>query len=238
MQIRAAAASEVGHRRSGNEDSYLCQDRLFAVADGLGGHAGGEVASAITIEALAELDGSLDELDKAGERLAQAVWAGNDAVLRRAAEDSALEGMGTTVTAAAVIDGQVVLAHVGDSRAYLLREGRLERLTDDHTPVEEAVRAGQITAEAARTHPYRNMLSRAVGLDEEVDVDVVAPQPLQPGDRLLLCSDGLSGPVDDPQIGAVLARSDDPDEACRELVQAALDGGGPDNITVVVVFTD
>lgn len=237
MQIEAAAATDIGRQRTGNEDSYVCGTTVFAVADGLGGHAGGEVASAITARALEQLDDlTFDSPEDAARALADAIRTANTSVLEQASDDTALEGMGTTVTAAAVVGEQLVLAHVGDSRAYLQRGSELQRLTADHTPVEEAVRAGEITPEEARSHPYRNMLSRAVGLEDDLDVDLPGLVRLQAGDRFLLCSDGLTGPVPDGEIGRILRGAASPEAACKALVEAALAGGGPDNVTVVTLF--
>lgn len=238
MKFDAAATSEVGHVREANEDAYLCGSTVFAVADGLGGHAAGEVASALGIAAVKGLDGQRFETPgAASEALSRAIREANRAVLDAALADPAREGMGTTITAATAVDDQLVLAHVGDSRAYLARPGEaLRRLTDDHTVVGEAVRHGLLDADDVRHHPHRNVLTRAVGLEDELEVDRPAPVRLRAGDRVLLCSDGLTEPVGEDAIGALLASAQDPQGACRALVRSALDGGGPDNITVVVVF--
>jgi PPM family protein phosphatase len=223
--------------RSGNEDSYFCGQTVFAVADGLGGHQGGEVASATAVEPLARLDGrQFTDPAEAAEALATAIREANQAILDRAAGDPALYGMGTTVTAAAVVgDTHIQLAHVGDSRAYRLREGTLDQLTTDHTVVGELVRRGRLTPEQAAIHPERSILTRAVGLDPRVPVDLPDPLELSPGDQLLLCSDGLTEAVDDDQIAELLSAAPDGNAACRSLIDAANDAGGPDNITVVLV---
>ena len=237
MRLSSFAGSDVGRVRSGNEDSYFCGQTVFAVADGLGGHQGGEVASAAAVEPLARLDGrELADPGEAAEALANAIRAANEAILDRAAGDPALYGMGTTITAAAVAgDGYLQLAHVGDSRAYLLRAGELAQLTTDHTVVGELVRRGRLTPEQAAIHPERSILTRAVGLDPRVPVDLPDPLELTPGDQLLLCSDGLTETVDDDQITRVLSAAPDGQAACRSLIDAANDAGGPDNITVVLV---
>jgi PPM family protein phosphatase len=238
MAVRAAGATDTGLGREHNEDSYLCEARVFAVADGLGGHAGGEIASRLAVEALEALDaGAFTEAEAAQAALVDAVHEANRRVRQRAQAQPNLDGMGTTLTAAVLVGDEVALVHVGDSRAYLLASGDavLTRLTRDHTPVEDAVRAGKLTAAQARVHPYRSMLSQAVGLDAELEVETPPAQRLAPGDRLLLCSDGLMEVLDDDAIAATLRAAGTPEQACAALVQATLDGGAPDNVTVVVV---
>jgi PPM family protein phosphatase len=237
MRLSSFAGSDVGRARSGNEDSYFCGRTVFAVADGLGGHQGGEVASAAAVAPLAALDGrELATTAEAAEALAAAIQEANSAILDRAAGDPSLWGMGTTMTAAAVTaDGHLQLAHVGDSRAYLLRDGALEQLTTDHTVVAELVRRGRLTPELAAIHPERSILTRAVGLDARVPVDTPDPLDLRPGDQCLLCSDGLTEAVPDPTIAELLSTDEDGNAACRSLIDAANEAGGPDNITVVLV---
>jgi serine/threonine protein phosphatase PrpC len=236
MRLSSFAGSDVGRLRSGNEDSHFCGQTVFAVADGLGGHQGGEVASAAAVEPLARLDGrSFKDAGEAAEALAAAIREANEAILDRAAGDPALYGMGTTVTAAVAGGGYLQLAHVGDSRAYLLRGGTLEQLTTDHTVVGELVRRGRLTPQQAAVHPERSILTRAVGLDPRVPVDLPDPLEVQPGDQLLLCSDGLTEAVADGRIAELLSAAPDGQVACRSLIDAANDAGGPDNITVVLV---
>ena len=236
MRLSSFAGTDVGRARTGNEDSYFCGRTVFAVADGLGGHQGGEVASAAAVEPLAALDGSeLASPAEAAEALAGAIAEANSAILARAAGDPGLWGMGTTVTAAAVAGDHLQLAHVGDSRAYLLREGALDQLTTDHTVVGELVRRGRLTPEQAAIHPERSILTRAVGLDPRVPVDLPDPLALRSGDQLLLCSDGLTEAVDDDRIAELLSAAPDGHVACRSLIDAANGAGGPDNITVVLV---
>jgi len=237
MRLSSFAGTDVGRVRSGNEDSYFCGRTVFAVADGLGGHQGGEVASAAAVEPLAALDGrELADPDEAAEALAAAIREGNAAILDRAAGDPGLWGMGTTVTAAARAgDHHLQLAHVGDSRAYLLRDGSLAQLTTDHTVVAELVRRGRLTPEQAAIHPERSILTRAVGLDPRVPVDTPDPLELHDGDQVLLCSDGLTEAVDDDRIAELLSAAGDGDAACRSLIDAANAAGGPDNITVVLL---
>jgi serine/threonine protein phosphatase PrpC len=238
MRLSSFAGTDVGLARSGNEDSHLRGRTVFAVADGLGGHQGGEVASAMAVEPLAALDGrAFADAREAAEALAEAIREANLAILRRARSDPELWGMGTTVTAAAVAGDRVLqLAHVGDSRAYLLRaDASLRQLTTDHTVVQEAVARGLLTRQQAAVHPQRGVVTRAVGLDPQVPVDLPEPLELEPGDQVLLCTDGLTEVVDDDRIAAVLAAQADGDDACRALIAAANQGGGPDNVTVVLL---
>jgi PPM family protein phosphatase len=237
MRLSSFAGTDVGRTRSGNEDSHFCGRTVFAVADGLGGHQGGEVASAAAVEPLAALDGrDFADPAEAAEALAGAIAEANSAILDQAAGDPGLWGMGTTVTAAAVTSGdQLQLAHVGDSRAYLLRDGSLDQVTTDHTVVGELVRRGRLTPAQAAVHPERSILTRAVGLDPRIPVDTPDPIDLHPGDQVLLCSDGLTEAVPDPRIAEILAAEADGGAACASLVDAANDAGGPDNITVVLL---
>ena len=224
------AATDVGRVRDGNEDAYLVDDAmgLVAVADGMGGHRAGEVASATALEALrAAITG--------GRPLREAIEDANDAVYTKSLTDTSLRGMGTTLTAGTLVAGGTLLVgHVGDSRAYLLHDGELRQVTDDHSLVEELVREGRLTADEAAVHPQRSIITRALGVDASVEVDVY-PVELVPGDRLLLCSDGLTGMVQPDDIAATLRRESDPTRAAHQLVDAANAAGGEDNITVVVV---
>jgi len=233
-RIRApfAALSDTGLVRSHNEDRFAARPPLFLVADGMGGQAGGEVAAQLVVDQLlAAVDrGELRD----GATIADVLQGANQEVRRRAALDPSLRGMGTTCTAVVVLDGMAHVIHVGDSRAYLLRDEQLVRLTDDHTAVDRMRREGILTAEQAESHPHRHVLSRAVGAHETVEIDRTEVE-LRPDDRLLLCSDGLTGMVAGPDIVRALAITTDPDAAAGALVQAALAAGGYDNVTVVVV---
>ena len=234
--LRWAAKSDVGKARDRNEDSYFGGDHVFAVADGLGGHNAGDVASRLAIEPIASLDRRIGDVrgDDVAESLSAAVLEANRAVYRRAQDDAKVRGMGTTLTAVAVLDGSAHLAHVGDSRCYLVRDGSLSQLSSDHTLVARMVQEGKLTPEQAEVHPQRSILTRALGAEPEVDVDSLEIT-LVPGDQLLLCSDGLSSVIGDDRIRSVLADSSDLDEACSRLIAEANARGGPDNITVVVV---
>ena len=237
MRLSSFAGTDVGLARSGNEDSHLRGRTAFAVADGLGGHQGGEVASAMAVEPVAALDGrAFADADQAAEALAGAVAEANRAILQRAREERELWGMGTTLTAAAVAaDRLLQLAHVGDSRAYLLRGNELRQLTEDHTVVAEAVTRGLLTRAQAAVHPQRGVVTRAVGLDPGLRADTPPPLELEAGDQVLLCSDGLTEAVDEDRIAEVLAGEADGDGACRALIAAANEAGGPDNVTVVLL---
>jgi protein phosphatase len=234
--LRWGAATDVGRNRANNEDSSLVTDSLFAVADGMGGHRAGEVASQI---AVAALRAGFDEATTDGLR--EAVRHANEAVYSQGMSDPDLRGMGTTLVAVAVVDTevdgdgeQIAFANVGDSRIYLLRDGELEQLTDDHTVVDEMVREGRLDPVEAETHPQRHIITRALGIDEDVAVDAGEVTPFV-GDRFLLCSDGLSNEVDTARMASVLRRIEDPTDAANELVRLALENGGRDNITVVLV---
>jgi serine/threonine protein phosphatase PrpC len=206
----------------------MVHDPLFAVADGMGGHQGGEVASKLALERLRRAaDGGSD--------LADVVREANRAVFSKASEDPGLAGMGTTLTAVVLQGDRLRLAHVGDSRMYRIRDGNMERVTRDHTVVENLVEKGQLTPREAHIHPQRSILTRALGVEEDVQVDE-AEIDLKPGDRLLLCSDGLTGMVDENDILRILTENDDdPQAASDALVDAANDAGGQDNITAVVL---
>lgn len=235
--VTAHGRSDVGRVRSGNEDALLLGSTVFAVADGMGGHRGGEVASATALEPLAALDGRrFDDADAALAALTDAVVRANAAVSQRSNAEPDLEGMGTTLTAVLVDGRDAHLVHVGDSRAYLARSGTFVQLTDDHTLVQTLLDQGRITADQIATHPHRSVITRAVGVGEDVEVDGMR-LTLRDGDRLVLCSDGLSGVVDDATIARMVAEHA-PADAVERLVDAANAAGGPDNVTVVVLAVD
>ncbi len=229
----SGTATDVGRVRQANEDAFVVTDRLFAVADGMGGHRGGAVAAEIALATLVE---GFDATST--DRLVEAVEEANDAVVSRAEDDPDLQGMGTTLTALALVDdGErdlLGVVNVGDSRLYLLKEGELEQITEDHSLVATLERQGRLTRAEAAVHPQRNILTRALGIDGKVMVDSWEILPFV-GDRYLICSDGLFNEVDDSQIGATLRKLADPSEAAHELVRLANESGGRDNITCVVV---
>ncbi|MBX6391613.1 MAG: serine/threonine-protein phosphatase, partial [Frankia sp.] len=230
LRLHYAIRSDVGHVREINEDSAYAGPHLLAVADGMGGHAAGEVASSTVISALAELDREIDAQDLL-ERLVEAMQHANAQLRALAARDGSLDGMGTTVTALLASGDHLGVLHVGDSRCYLLRGGELHLITHDHTLVQDLVDQGRITLEQANTHPQRSLLMRALD-GREVEPDLSIRQALL-HDRYLLCSDGLSGVVSGETILEALL-VDSPQDAVDRLVELALKGGGPDNITVVV----
>ena len=227
---RTAALSHAGRKRRQNEDAYVLEPPLFAVADGMGGARAGEIASSLAAAALQESDGN----GASGEaRVAALIEEANRRVFRRASEDREASGMGTTMTVALVEGDRVTIGHVGDSRAYLIREGRLEQLTDDHSLVAELVRSGKLTPEEAEIHPQRAVITRAVGTEPDVDVDTFSVQG-EAGDLFLICSDGLTDMVDEATIlDAVEQNRGDLKSAAKALVNAANRVGGEDNITVV-----
>jgi len=228
VKIEVGSATDIGRVRERNEDSILVEPPLYVVADGMGGHRGGQVASQVALEMMEELAG------EGKGSLADHVRSANRAVWDRSVEDQRLSGMGTTLTAARVDGASATIAHVGDSRAYLLREGLLRQLTTDHTLVERMIRSGEITEAEADVHPHKNVLTRALGTDEHVEVDEDAVELID-GDRLLLCSDGLTGMVTEDQIQAILETTESPQQAADRLVKAANRAGGIDNISVVVI---
>ena len=233
--LRWGAATDVGRLRRVNEDSVLTATPLFAVADGMGGHAGGEVASDV---ALTTLDERFAAEPHTTQALVQAVRDANTAIYERALAQANLHGMGTTLTGVALVerDGHERLAvvNVGDSRTYVLQDGILQQITRDHTYVEDLVMAGEITADEARVHPQRHIVTRALGIEPDVQVDAWEAPP-GAGDRYLICSDGLFNEIDDGQISAVLTGTTDPQEAADTLVELANEAGGRDNITVIVL---
>jgi serine/threonine protein phosphatase PrpC len=229
MKLVAGVATDVGRVRQGNEDSFLIEPPLYAVADGMGGARAGEVASQLALQTVADLQRA------GGARLEDEVVAANSVVHARAHEDERFAGMGTTLTAALASAEALHLAHVGDSRAYLLRAGTLRQLTRDHTLVDRMVQAGEITRDEADVHPHRNVLIRALGTEPSVEVDALDVGLLE-GDRVLICSDGLTTMVTEERIAAILeATPGNPQDAADRLVRAANRAGGIDNITALVL---
>ncbi|ACD95304.1 Stp1/IreP family PP2C-type Ser/Thr phosphatase [Trichlorobacter lovleyi] len=248
MELTAFGQTDVGQVRPHNEDSILLEPslQLYAVADGMGGHKGGECASRICLDTLrdylqmaarghAPLVGEADTAhSEAANLLGSAVRFANRAVFEAAFSKPEWRGMGTTIVALTVADNRVAIAHVGDSRAYLLRQGKFQQLTQDHSWIEEQVRAGLMSRDEALFAKGRNVLTRAIGQEETVQVDLDELE-LQTGDTLLLCSDGLFGMVADEEIAALIGVARNPEEACRELVACANGRGGRDNISVILL---
>jgi serine/threonine protein phosphatase PrpC len=237
VTLRTAHLTHTGRKRRHNEDSYIHEPPLFAVADGMGGAKAGEVASGLAVDALRLRP---DFGGDAEAYVVDLIQEANRRVYRRATEDASAAGMGTTMTVALVDDdgGRVTIGHVGDSRAYRVRDGKLEQLTDDHSLVGELIRSGKLTREEAEVHPQRSVITRALGTDPDVDVDTFVVDA-RPGDTFLICSDGLSSMVDDETIlGVVREHPRDLQAAAKGLIAAANRGGGDDNITVVVFALD
>ncbi len=226
------AASDVGQVRTKNQDSHLARDGLFVVADGMGGHSGGEVASALAVEVLAQTPPRAGIAD-----LVARVRMANDAIIAEAGREPSLVGMGTTLCAVALLTGEgtdLGLVNVGDSRIYLFADDALVQISEDHSLVETLVREGRLEPNAARTHPQRNVVTRALGIDDDVLIDYWVV-PARQGTRLLLCSDGLVGEASDEEIAEVLGAGDPADTTAARLVSLANAGGGHDNITVIVI---
>jgi serine/threonine protein phosphatase PrpC len=227
VRITAGVATDIGQVREGNEDSYLAEAPLYAVADGMGGHRGGEVASQLALE-------TVEARYAEGAPLEESVRAANTAVFERSSSDRAVAGMGTTMTAMVIEPTSVHIVHVGDSRAYLLRAGALRRLTEDHTLMQRMIAAGEITEAEAEVHPHRSVLLRSIGTDADVDLEIQDVGLLE-GDRLIVCSDGLTTMITEEQVAAIAAATPSPQDAAERLVRAANRAGGIDNITVLVL---
>jgi protein phosphatase len=253
MRVTWAAATDPGVRRPVNEDAYCARPDigLFVVADGMGGHAAGEVASRLAVDTIEAFvasrtddpgatrmtgDSDTDTGLAHGPALLHAAFmAANQRLASAVTQDTGLRGMATTASAIRLErDRDPSIAHIGDSRIYLLRGGRLARITEDHSWVEEQVRAGVLDAKAARQHPWRSVVTRALNGGDEPRVDAF-PFPLQPGDRILVCSDGLSSVLPDDRIAAALGAGGDLEQVCHQLIDLANAEGGPDNITTVVI---
>lgn len=248
MKIESYGMSNVGMKRVQNEDSYLINDEmgLYMVADGMGGHLGGEYASKLAVTTVEEVvrrlrfDPDITQIrgvntDDAGpsQQLTHAIQEAGRRIHDQALYDENLRGMGTTAVAALVNAPKIFIANVGDSRAYLVRGGKIQQVTEDHSLVSEQVKAGMISARDARGHKLKNIITRSVGYQEDVDIDIMT-QELKPGDKFLLCSDGLSNLVEDEEIESIVEKHEI-QEACEKLVNTANSRGGDDNITVVVL---
>lgn len=237
MLLHSAASTHVGMRREQNQDRYALVPELglYLVADGMGGHTGGQIASRLACEAAI---GAVETLQGAAvspaERLRHAVAHANREIMSATMADPTLEGMGTTFVGLLFFGKRLALAHVGDSRAYLLRNGRLRALTDDHSIVAELVRRQQISAEDAREHPHRHVLTRALGIRGDTEADLAEMTP-QPGDVFMLCTDGLNGHVEDDEIASLLTQNGDLEATAEQLVESANRAGGLDNTTVVLI---
>ena len=241
MLISCAGDTHVGVVRSGNEDSFLLDFRrgVFIVADGMGGHAAGEVASEMAVEIIAREVGTLKGLTDAEtfDRLRASIRTANQAIYERTLAEVDKRGMGTTTTVLALTSNRYLIGQVGDSRAYLLRGGTLVQVTKDHSYVQEQVDAGLLTQEQARTHPYSNVITRCVGANEDVVPDVYFGN-LERGDVLLIASDGLTGMLEDDQLGRILTADGTPEVSISRMIAEANRRGGLDNITAIIVRVD
>ena len=248
MQLVSCGMTDVGMRRTHNEDNFLINDefQLFVVCDGMGGHVGGEVASAIAVrtveEAFMEQSWSVvgqsleDRLQLAEEHIRVAVRLAGSKIHDAAKKERRYRGMGTTCVVMYVQDSRCIVAHVGDSRGYLIRDNTIEQLTEDHSLVNERIRAGLMTAEEAKNYRFKNVITRSLGFNEHVEIDVQTI-PLQVGDYLMMCSDGLSNLVDEEKMASIILENP-LQNAARMLIKLACDNGGDDNITVVIVRVD
>src|SRR5687768_16757480 len=250
MEVKAYGATHVGRQRQHNEDAFLVEDEacLFLVADGMGGHAAGEIASRIAVDSISEFivhtkedDGTWphaydEQFRRSTNRLMAALRMANTRVLEAMRKDARLRGMGTTVVACMADDSMMSFAHVGDSRAYLIRDNQLSRITDDHSWVFEQVQAGMLTEAEAEKHPLRNVITRALGGALQVTPDASEIE-IRSGDVYLLCSDGLTGMVPEEEILRLVTQNESLDDACAQLIEAANARGGLDNITAVLVKT-
>lgn len=250
IELRVSGLTDVGRARKHNEDCYeIDRDRLlFVVADGMGGHSHGEVASRIAVDTIRDFiqrdadpstDGGISDgpLREHSLQLRRAVRLAHDQVLDAIHQDGALQGMGTTVVGILVRERTAALAHVGDSRAYRVRHGELRQLTQDHTWVHEQVKAGYLSEEQARHHPLKNVVTRALGSDKEVLVDLQELE-VEPGDLYLICSDGLTTMLDDTEILRIVMSGGSLDETCSRLISEANARGGLDNVTVILIAID
>lgn len=235
--MKYVAKTDIGKLRDLNEDAYLADGNIFAVADGMGGHRAGEVASSLALKTFKESLGKI----KKGEseknikkRLTESVDRANQAVFQKGTSRRDYLGMGTTLTATLPLDDQINLVHVGDSRAYLIQKNKITQLTADHTLVGEMVRRGEITSELARLHPLKNILTHALGTDPHIQSDLVV-RKIQKKDRLLLCTDGLNSMVEEKEILKIVNNTSNLEKACQELIDRANQNGGEDNITVILI---
>ncbi len=238
ISLQFAALTDVGRIRTGNEDSFghCLSAGVFIVCDGMGGAAAGEVASRLSVDTLIERLCAVDSPEDRRKALEESIAIANRLVYDRAAQDVSLQGMGTTLVAVAVQDHHALIAHVGDSRCYLFRAGQLTRQTNDHSLVDEQVRLGHMTQEDAERSPLKNVITRAIGTQQTVEPDI-SELPLESGDILLLCSDGLTREVPEETIAAILGSPGTLDEQCRKLIDAANNAGGNDNITAILIRT-
>jgi protein phosphatase len=251
MRITSCGMTDVGVKRSNNEDNYLINDemQLFVVCDGMGGHVGGEFASAIAVNTVEEVLASVDvrpadlgladdddPVELTRERLRYAIRLAGRRIFEKATEEPEYKGMGTTCLALLIDGGNAFIAHVGDSRGYVVRDGSIEQVTEDHSLVNEKIKAGLLTPDEARNHKLKNIITRSLGYMEDVEVDIQV-RAVRRNDRFVLCSDGLSNLVETGEIGEAVLDTG-PQESTRRLIELACERGGDDNVTVVVARVD
>ncbi len=232
--MRVGVLSDIGKRREKNEDGYLVEGSVFAVADGMGGHTSGEIASATALGTIRQNLSQIPDARHMPQWLTHSIQEANTAVYQQSETEVKNTGMGTTLTLSVLLDNQLFVGHVGDSRAYSLRDKGLKQITEDHTWVAEMVKKGALSAEEAETHPQRSILTRALGIGEAVPVDIASSQVKQ-GDKILLCTDGLTSMLGDEQVEEIMNEPSNPQSICQKLVDAANQEGGYDNITVIVI---
>jgi serine/threonine protein phosphatase PrpC len=244
MRITSCGMTDVGMKRTNNEDAYLINDELnlFVVCDGMGGHVGGELASSIAVNTVEEVLSNIeadpaaelpdDPIEATREKIRYAIRLAGKRIYEKAVAEPEFKGMGTTALVLLIDDGNAYIAHVGDSRAYVVRDDLIEQLTEDHSLVNEKIRAGVLTPEEAKTHKLRNIITRSLGYQEDVDVDIQV-RAVRRNDTFLLCSDGLSNLVETGEMGEAV-RSASPQGASRSLIEMACSRGGDDNITTVI----
>ena len=235
--MRVGVVSDVGKRRATNEDGYLVKNPVFAVADGMGGHSAGEVASAIALKTVKSNLRKIPDPEAMPELLVRSIEDANTAIFQKSEAKAEQRGMGTTLTVAVLIRKQFFFGHIGDSRAYLLREGKLSQLTEDHSYVSELVKEGMLSPQEAEVHPQRSVLTRALGVERKVQIDISSLE-IMLRDKILLCTDGLTAMLGDPEIEEMLNNPDDPQIICQRLVDTANQRGGDDNITVILIEMD
>ncbi len=236
------AASDIGVVRTANQDSlFISNDpslRLYIIADGMGGHKAGELASSMAVDSIAayldRVKQTLTSEVKVQNAVVESISIANEAIFSRSSEDPDCSGMGTTVTMAFAFKNKIIIGHVGDSRAYILRDGGIAQLTEDHSLVNQLIREGKITRQDAVNHPQRNVITRAVGTSEDIEVDTLILKPAK-DDIIILCSDGLSNMVGDIELLSIFADRDDLQKACNMAIELAKDNGGTDNITVIAI---
>ncbi|SHF20452.1 protein phosphatase [Caldanaerobius fijiensis DSM 17918] len=243
--MKAVGKTDVGNARENNEDGYYIKNddefKLFIVADGMGGHNAGEVASSLAIKSVVDyFEKNYKQLVKDDYEIIrfikEAIVEGNSEVFKKATLNKSMSGMGTTLTLLLIENGKYFIGHIGDSRAYLIRDKKIKQISNDHSLVAELIRQGSITENEARVHPQRNIITRALGTCNDIEIDIVIDE-ISPGDIILLCTDGLTNMLTDQEILDIV-NDNEPDRACDELIKAANDKGGYDNITVVIAKVD